>query len=199
MALAYAKIEIEIREISLRDRPKELYKVSEKGTVPVVITTNDKVIDESLDIMLWALKNNLKQTWLPKEYKKELRMIDMNDTIFKKWLDKYKYHDRYPDESKEFYRENCRETLDTYETQLKNTKYLIANKINITDIAIFPFVRQFANVDYIWFENNYENLKKWLNEISNSNLFKSIMEKYDLWDPQNATIVNFDNELLEYR
>jgi len=191
MVLAYTKLKVEHREISLRNRPEELYKASPKGTVPVLITINDKVIDESLDIMLWALKNNPVQTWLPKEHSKELKMININDTIFKKWLDRYKYYDRYPDEPKEFYRENCREILDAYENQLKSTKYLTANEISIVDIGIFPFVRQFANVDYAWFENNYNNLKAWLNEICNSNLFKSIMEKHDLWD--SANILNFDS------
>ena len=193
MALAYTKLKVELREISLRDRPKELYKASAKGTVPVLITTSKKIIDESLDIMLWALKNNFDQTWLPKEHTKELIMINSNDTEFKKWLDKYKYHDRYPDKPKEFYREKCREILDSYEKQLEITSYLISDKINIADIAIFPFVRQFANVDYVWFENNYNNLKVWLNEICDSNLFKSIMKKNDLWDPKNILILDFHN------
>ena len=80
MALAYTKLKVELREISLRDRPEELYKASAKGTVPVLITTSKKIIDESLDIMLWALKNNFEQPWLPKEHTKELKMININDT-----------------------------------------------------------------------------------------------------------------------
>ena len=177
MALAYTELKVELREISLRDRPEELYKASAKGTVPVLITTSKKIIDESLDIMLWALKNNFEQTWLPKEHAKELKMININDTEFKRWLDRYKYHDRHPDEPREFYREKCSEILDSYENQLKTTQYLMGDKINIADIGIFPFIRQFANVDYAWFENNYKNLERWLNGICNSNLFKSIMKK----------------------
>ena len=193
MALAYTKLKVELREISLRDRPEELYKASAKGTVPVLITTSKKIIDESLDIMLWALKNNFEQTWLPKEYAKELKMININDTEFKRWLDRYKYHDRHPDEPREFYREKCSEILDSYENQLKTTQYLMGDKINIADIGIFPFIRQFANVDYAWFENNYKNLECWLNGICNSNLFKSIMKKNDLWDPKNILILDFHN------
>ena len=193
MALAYTKLKVELREISLRDRPEELYKASAKGTVPVLITTSKKIIDESLDIMLWALKNNFEQTWLPKEHAKELKMININDTEFKRWLDRYKYHDRYPDEPREFYRKKCSEILDSYENQLKTTQYLMGDKINIADIGIFPFIRQFANVDYAWFENNYKNLERWLNGICNSNLFKSIMKKNDLWDPKNVLILDFHN------
>ena len=103
MALAYTNIDVELREISLRDRPKELYDVSSKATVPVLITLDGLVIDESLDIMLWSLKNNSNQTWLPEDHKTEFDMIGKNDIVFKKWLDRYKYHDRYPENSKEFF------------------------------------------------------------------------------------------------
>ena len=193
MALAYSKLKIELREISLRDRPKELYQASNKGKVPVLITTDNIVIDESLDIILWTLKNNLEQTWLPENYTKELKMININDTIFKKWLDRYKYHDRYPDKPKEFYRKACCEVLNAYETQLNKTKYLLYDEQNITDISIFPFIRQFANVDPSWFENNYKNLTLWLNEFCDSDLFKSIMKKYDLWDSSNKIIIDSYN------
>ena len=97
MALAYTNINVELREISLRDRPKELYDVSSKATVPVLITSDGVIIDESLDIMLWSLKNDLNQSWLSQDHKAELNMISKNDTVFKKWLDRYKYHDRYPE------------------------------------------------------------------------------------------------------
>ena len=90
MALSISNISIELREILLKDRPVSLYETSPKGTVPV-LQLHDKVIDESLDIMLWALKNNFEQTWLSKEHAKELKMININDTEFKRWLDRYKY------------------------------------------------------------------------------------------------------------
>ena len=93
MALTYTNVKVEIREISLRNRPEELYQVSKKGTVPVLITTDGLVIDESLEIMLWTLKNNLNQTWLIENNNEEIEMINRNDVLFKKWLDRYKYHD----------------------------------------------------------------------------------------------------------
>ena len=182
MALAYTNIIVELREISLRDRPQALYNVSQKGTVPVLITNDDIIIDESLDIILWSLKNDKDQTWLSKNSDKEIELITINDTTFKKWLDRYKYHDRYPENSKEHYQKKCDDILSDYESQLNNTKYLLRDSISIADIAIFPFVRQFANVDYQWFENNYNKLTSWLEEICSSNLFIQIMKKYEIWN-----------------
>ena len=180
MALSYCNIEVELREISLRDRPQSLYDISSKGTVPVILTKDNIVIDESLDIMIWALNKKNNQTWL-NENSEEKDLINLNDIEFKKWLDKYKYHDRYPENSKESYRDECNAILVTYEKKLIKNQYLINNNISIVDIAIFPFIRQFANIDYKWFENNYIYLNKWLKEISESKLFLSIMNKYDTW------------------
>ena len=188
MVLAYTKVKVELREISLRNRPPELYKASSKGTVPVLITAENIVIDESLDIMLWALKNDKNQILLAREPSKELEIIKINDTLFKKWLDRYKYHDRYPENTKQFYRIKCEEFLNKYESQLDTNNYLINNSITLVDIAIFPFIRQLAHVDYKWFESNFQNLKIWLENFSSSDLFKSVMNKYPLW--------NLDEEIL---
>ena len=109
-------------------------------------------------------------------------LITQNDTTFKKWLDKYKYHDRHPGESKEYYREQCQKILSEYEKQLMDNTYLLRNDISIADIAIFPFVRQFAHVDYGWFSSNYNSLKIWLETIASSGLFLSVMNKYETWE-----------------
>ena len=189
MALAFTDVQVEIREISLKNRPEELYEVSKKGTVPVLITIDGFVVDESLKIMLWALKNNSNQRWLIDDHNKDIKMINENDVLFKKWLDRYKYHDRYPENSKEHYRKKCSDILSDYENQLNNTKYFLRDSISIADIAIFPFVRQFANVDYQWFENNYIKLTSWLEEICSSNLFIQIMKKYEIWNDKNKNII----------
>ena len=102
MALSLTGIQVEVREISLQNRPEELYAVSKKGTVPVLITIDSLVIDESLEIMLWTLKNNLNQTWLIENHKEEIEVINRNDILFKKSLDRYKYHDRYPENTKKY-------------------------------------------------------------------------------------------------
>ena len=189
MALAYTNLQVELREISLRNRPDELYQASKKGTVPILITIDNIIIDESLDIMLWTLKNNSTQTWLKDNYIKDIEMININDTTFKKWLDRYKYHDRYPENSKEYYRENCNKILSLYENQLNVSKYLRRDTISIADIGIFPFIRQFANVDYNWFISNYSKLTIWLEEISSSTLFVQIMKKYELWDNETKGVI----------
>ena len=117
ISMYYSKISYEHREILLKERPKKLYQISPKGTVPVLITIDGLVIDESLEIMLWTLKNNLNQTWLIENHNEEIEMIDRNDILFKKWLDRYKYHDRYPENSKEFYRDKCHDILFDYNNQ----------------------------------------------------------------------------------
>jgi len=189
MALSYMNVQVELREISLKNRPKELYEASKKGTVPVLITVDGLVIDESLEIMLWTLKNNSNQTGLTENHNEEIDMINRNDILFKKWLDRYKYHDRYPENPKKYYRKKCDNILSEYESQLNNTKYLLRDSLSIVDISVFPFVRQFANVDYQWFEDNYNKLTIWLDRICSSNLFIDIMKKYDMWSKENKSIV----------
>ena len=189
MALSYTGVQLEIREISLKNRPIELYEASKKGTVPVLITLDDEVIDESLDIMLWALKGDPKQTWFIEDGVQDLNLIKENDFLFKKWLDRYKYHDRYPDNSKEFYRKKCDNILMNYESQLQSTKYFLKNSLSLSDIAIFPFVRQFANVDYDWFKSKYDKLLLWLERICASDLFIVAMKKYDEWEKNNKSII----------
>ena len=195
MALVYTNVIIEIREISLRDRPQELYAASKKGTVPVLITTENKVIDESLEIMMWALENSPNQTWLSNDSSEEMDLIKENDTTFKKWLDRYKYHDRHPENPREYYRDYCDKILSNYESRLNSTTYFIRDDISVADIAIFPFVRQFANVDYPWFEGNYKQLVVWLNNMQQSELFVSIISKYDIWNKENnSTILDYEQK-----
>jgi len=150
------------------------------------------VIDESLNIMIWALNKKNDQTWLNTD-NKEIDLINLNDTEFKQWLDKYKYYDRYPENSKESYRDECDSILKKYEIKLIKSQYLINNHLSIADIAIFPFIRQFANVDYKWFENHYIHLNKWMKSIASSSLFISIMNKYNTWDEKREPeIINFN-------
>lgn len=190
MVLSKAEITIELREISLKNRPQELYNISDKGTVPVLKVDN-LVLDESLDIMNWAIKySNL--NLLDYNENNQLAMITNNDYKFKPWLDKYKYHSRFPENTKEYYREKATEILDIYETILKSNKYLIGDKIGLADIAIFPFVRQFAYVDINWFNENYKFSTYWLNKLIESSLFNSVMGKYQVWDSSsNGIIIKF--------
>ena len=192
MVLKYCDISIELREIVLRNRPNDLYEASSKGTVPVLITNKNVVIDESLDIMHWAIKitNNKDIYNCSKEVQDN--MIYRNDNEFKKILDKYKYSEK---KSKDymFYQNKAYNYLLEYEDLLKEKKYLTADVIQLIDIAIFPFIRQFYNVDKDYFISNFPHSYKWLNTIIESNLFKLVMHKYDEWSPDNeAEIINFN-------
>ena len=126
MALATAQIEVELREISLKNRPQELYNISSKATVPVLQLSDSTVIDESLDIMYWALEKP-SSDWLNYEFKKQNKMISFNDFKFKPWLDKYKYSIRFPEASVQSYQKQCEKMLLPYENDLSRTKYLIDN------------------------------------------------------------------------
>tara|TARA_Y100000758_G_scaffold216191_1_gene155464 strand:+ start:115 stop:711 length:597 start_codon:yes stop_codon:yes gene_type:complete len=193
MALAYANITIELREILLSDRPDELYAASPKGTVPVLQLPDGSVIDESFDIMKWALEK-VKTDWLEINFVEQLSVIKVNDEDFKAWLNKYKYHQRHPEESYAFYQEKCFKILSRYEQILSNKLFLFGEKPQVADVAILPLVRQFAHVDLPFFMKKLPNLNRWLETWKASKLFQSIMKKYDKWEPsQTPLIVTFDN------
>ena len=182
LALYYSKINYEHREILLKNRPNKLYEISPKGTVPVLDLLNGEVIDESFDIMKWAISMDSSETLFNRGRQKQIDMISLNDMQFKKWLDKYKYHVRYPEDSMEFYRENCKQILDQYEDHLKNFTYLLDNEISLADFAILPFVRQFANVDIKWYNDSYSYLSSWMNKLMDFDIFIQIMKKFEVWD-----------------
>ena len=175
MALTLADITVEIREISLREKPTHMLEISPKATVPVLMLPDGKVIEESLEIMYWVLKEHA----LGANVHAACRaLIVENDTRFKKALDDYKYPERH----KNFTQLQCRAQgevfLQKLECLLEQNIYLFDAKPSLADIAIFPFVRQFAAVDNAWFEGaQYPKLRAWLNYWINSDLFKSIMTK----------------------
>ena len=193
MALYHAKINYEHREILLKNRPKNLYEISPKGTVPVLDLLNGEVIDESFDIMKWAISKNRSETLFNRVKQDQIDMISLNDNQFKKWLDKYKYHVRHPENSLDFYRKNCEKILNKYEKALKDSRYIIDNEISLADFAILPFVRQFANVDINWFDSNYFHLSAWLKKIMDSDIFNQIMKKFEVWDEnERGELIIFD-------
>ena len=178
LALYQAGIDYESIEISLKDKPSDFLALSPKGTVPVLVQSDGKVIEESLEIMLWALNINDREHWVLKDNDLCQKLIFENDFHFKKNLDKYKYADRFPEHSKEYYRSQCEIFLNALEEKLQFKLYLIEDRISIADIAIFPFIRQFRLVDENWFLNSkYDALKKWLNGLINSCMFKEVMKK----------------------
>ena len=185
MALRYANIDVEIREISLKEKPAHMLAVSPKGTVPVLVLASGRVIDQSLDIMNWAIDQFDVNEWniqAPEWQELTADLIATNDGAFKQALDKYKYAIRFPENPPDVYRAQGEEFLQRLETLLQENTYLCRNTISKADVAIFPFVRQFSMVDEAWFERAvYPALKAWLNGLLNSDLFIDVMQKYPVW------------------
>ena len=182
MVIEYTGIKTELREILLREKPPEMLYLSPKGTVPILLVPDNFVIDESMGIIRWALAQHDPNGWIGKQYKDQERLIDWNDGEFKYYLDRYKYADRFPLCPKNHYRQKCSDFLTELESRLEQTQYLCGNAMTMTDVAIFPFVRQFAGVDTMWFQSTFGNaLITWLKTQIESELFKNIMTKYKPW------------------
>ncbi|ABM02882.1 Glutathione S-transferase, N-terminal domain protein [Psychromonas ingrahamii 37] len=182
LALAVSSQSVFLREIILKNKPAEMLALSSKGTVPVLQLSDGTVVDESLDIMVWALARRDPNNWLQGSFTEMLSLIDENDFEFKGWLDKYKYADRFPEHSTLYYREHAEDFLMQLENRLSYTPYLFGQKISLADMAILPFIRQFSGVDKDWFEQSaYPFLKVWLANFINSQLFTSVMKKYPIW------------------
>ncbi|MEM7470718.1 MAG: glutathione S-transferase [Pseudomonadota bacterium] len=179
LALVSAGIETELREILLRDKAPEFLEASPKGTVPVLVTDN-QIIEESLDVMDWALAQNDPEGWL--DYPSEGRaLIATSDGPFKTALDRYKYHTRHDSEPVEE-RENAAQFLRQLDTKLHGNPYLYGDAPTQPDMAILPFVRQFANTDRAWFDAQpWPDLIRWLDAFQNSERFVRIMPKFPKW------------------
>jgi glutathione S-transferase len=180
MALHQAGVVCEIVEVSLRDKPPALIGLSPKGTVPVLQTREGHVIEESLDIMRWALEQNDSDGWLRScAHDEHLAMLEANDGAFKQWLDRYKYFERYPEQPQAYYRDEAvRVQIDRLESRLSQYPYLGGATPCLTDAAIFPFVRQFAAVDPGWFTAGpWSATQGWLERWLASAVFVAIMAK----------------------
>lgn len=182
LAISVSQQPVELREVSLADKPDDMLALSPKGTVPVLLLPDGEVIDESRDIMLWALSKNDPENWLSSNNDDIDYLIDINDNDFKQHLDHYKYADRFPEQSIEVYRQAAEIFLQQLEQRLNDTQYLITDKPSMADMAIFPFVRQCAFVDKIWFDQTpYTKLHAWLEEMLAADIFNDVMKKYPLW------------------
>jgi glutathione S-transferase len=191
MALACSQVRVELREVVLREMPLAMLACSPKATVPVLVLPDDTVLEESRDIINWALSVNDPEHWLPAANSEESAMakhlIDENDGAFKEQLDRYKYAERYPEHPAEYYREQGEPFLKQLDDRLSRTAWLLGERISVADIAIFPFVRQFAFVDKPWFDRlPWVYLQKWLDRLLQSDLFASVMQKYPQWQEGDA-------------
>ena len=180
MALRYAGIQVELREVVLSDKPTELIAASPKGTVPVIVFDGE-VIEESLDIMLWALGINDPLGWLDCS-EEALKLIKVNDLVFKTHLDGYKYAGRNEEETRMVHRSAAEKVIVDINSQLANRSFLLGDKPGLADFSLLPFIRQFANVDINWFEAQpYSRLRKWLRGLLDGRIFADAMSKYPPW------------------
>ncbi len=195
MALSISAQTCEIRELVLRDKPAHMLEISPKGTVPVLQTTSGDVLEESLDVMLWALRQNDPEHWLTPEREDEAAMYDLIarcDDEFKPHLDRYKYANRYEDADPVQHRTQAETFINELNTRLTNDSYLFGTHACLADYAIAPFIRQFANTDRDWFDHTpYLHVQNWLGDFLGSKLFNSIMEKHKPWKPGDPITYRF--------
>lgn len=188
LALFVCAIPLEIREIELRHKPAAMLAVSPKGTVPVFVLADGQVLEESLDIMYWALSQTKDPVWTKAGVAAEL--ITRNDTEFKYFLDRYKYADRYAQHPPLFYRQQAELFLSELERILQAHPFLSGVEFGFSDAAILPFIRQFAAVDADWFAGApYSALRNLLNDFVQSALFVQIMHKYPVWEPSSTVVI----------
>ncbi len=176
MALKLAQIEVEIREVSLRNKPQHMLQISPKGTVPVLQLPDGSVIEESLQIIFFALKTHALGVNI---HAAASALITENDGDFKRALDAYKYPERNKNKTQIEHRADGEVFLQKLENLLQKNQYLFGEETGVADIAIFPFIRQFAAVDAVWWQSApYPNLRAWLNAWLASELFTSVMQKW---------------------
>ncbi len=193
LALRASAVQVVLREVVLADKPEVLRQLSASATVPVLVVAENHVIDESLEIMLWALQQSDPAGWLARDDERVAeseRLITANDIEFKPCLDRYKYSDRFPEQSMECYRAQAEVFLTVLEAKLQSSRYLLSERPMLADMAIFPFIRQFAKVDQAWFEESpYPSLRAWLTGLLALPLFTGVMDKYVQWQPDDPVVI----------
>ena len=192
-ALVVSGLVCELREVVLRDKPQALIDASPKATVPVLVEPGGAVIEQSLDIMLWALRQNDPHEWLASDsggVSAAMDLIAQCDGRFKHHLDRYKYPQRYDDTDGKVHRDEAASWLLQLESLLTATPFLLGDHLTVADAAIAPFVRQFAHTDLDWFEGQpWPRLQAWLRRWSQSPLFERIMGKYPPWVAGQAPVL----------
>lgn len=182
LALAVSGQVCALREVKLRDKPADLLAVSPKGTVPVLVLQDDRAIDESLDIMRWALDRHDPESWLPASLPSALALIAQCDGPFKQQLDRYKYPNRYSLDNGLAARAAAEPMLLAWQQILSGQPFLHGPHFGLADAAIAPFVRQFAHTDAAWFAAQpWPQLQAWLAHFEASERFAAVMRPYEVW------------------
>jgi len=184
LALHVASVAVQLREVALRDKPAALLALSPKATVPVLQLPDGRVIDESLDIMLWALRQHDPLAWLATQGQDAARQwVTRNDSVFKLLLDRYKYAPRHPDLSQQVHRDNAVAAyVGPLNVLLDDQPFIGGGQAGWADAAVFPFIRQFAMVEPEWFETaSLSSLRRWLMYWQGSSWFAAVMAKHPVW------------------
>jgi glutathione S-transferase len=193
LAILSSGVRVELREVLLRDKAREFLAASPTGTVPCLDLGGGGVIDESLDIMLWALGQSDPEGWLSPEeagLEEALALIGQLDGDFKRHLDRYKYDIRYPDASREEERSAASAILAGLETRLAKWPWLFGSRACLADFAFLPFLRQFANVDRAWFEAQaWTGLRAKLSAFEASERFAAVMPKLAKWQAGDKPLI----------
>ena len=199
MVINYCGTAVELREVLLSNKPNAMLTASSKGTVPVLVLPGGTVLDESLDIIRWAFDQTSSDL-----NKSDIRLcghlsqsgtnlIELNDGMFKQALDGYKYWQRSPEKPQHEHRSEAEQFLQQLEVLLGANQFLLSDQLSLVDIAIFPFIRQFAFVDKDWFDQScYPLLQTWLQHLLDSELFLNTMAKYPVWNgsEENRNFIN---------
>ncbi len=192
LALIVSDRVCELREVVLRDKPRDMLAASAKGTVPVLVDLDGQVLDESIDIMLWALNQHDPEGWLRPELGDLQTMLDLIaqfDQEFKYHLDRYKYAERYPGANPQTHRAAGATYLARLNAQLSETQHLFGDRLSLADMAIAPFVRQFAHADQTWFSQQpWLQLQTWLDRLIGSEIYSQAMQKYPKWESHQAGV-----------
>ena len=195
LALAFADLPVELREVVLKNKPAAMLVISPKGTVPVLELVEDgsaegRVIEESREIVEWALRKSDPQGLLKVDLARAEVLIDQNDNEFKYWLDRYKYADRHPVLPQSEYRQRAEVFLQILERCLAENRYLLGESISVADINIMPFVRQFAHVDReLFYRLPYPKLQEWLWGWLEHPVFQGVMLKYPAWQEGDDRVI----------
>jgi glutathione S-transferase len=191
LSLLFAGLQVELREIILKNKPDQMLAISPKGTVPVLQLFDGTVIEESREIMVWALRQQDPQGLLDVTVLHQANaLIERNDNDFKHWLDRYKYADRYLEMTQSEYRQRGEAFLQVLEELLTKNPYLLGDSTTIADIGIVPFVRQFAHVDRdVFYSLPYPNLHLWLQHWLEHSLFLQAMIKFRPWQEGDDVVV----------
>ena len=191
LGLLFAELQVELREIILKNKPAQMLAISPKGTVPVLQIFDGTVVEESREIMAWALEQQDPQGLLDAKVLHQANaLIEQNDNEFKHWLDRYKYADRHLEMTQSEYRQRGEAFLQILEELLTKNPYLLGDNVTIADIGIMPFVRQFAHVDRdVFYSLPYPNLQLWLQHWLEHPFFLQAMTKFQPWQEGDDVVV----------